>query len=124
MKSFTHSLLLLPLLFAILLIFPNGGAAASRKHGFVGGYGPIQDPDDAHIQALAKYAVRQHRKESGESLALTRVLGGQQQVVAGMNYRLVIGAAGWKGVEDLYLAVVYEKPWKNFRNLTAFELIV
>ncbi|CAA7399318.1 unnamed protein product [Spirodela intermedia] len=124
MRTLSHPLFLLPLLFSVLLIFPNGGAAASRKPPLSGAYEPIQDPEDAHIQALAKYAVRQHKKESGESLVLNRVLGGQQQVVAGMNYRLVIGAAGWSGVEELYLAVVYEKPWKTFRNLTVFEPIV
>ncbi|CAA7399317.1 unnamed protein product [Spirodela intermedia] len=123
MATHSQNILLLPLLVVILLVLPNGGAAASRKPAFLGSYEPIENPQDAHIQALAKFAVRRHNKDSGETLVLTRVLGGQQQVVKGMNYRLVIGAEGYSGAEDLYLAVVYEMGWKNYRELTAFGLI-
>ncbi|CAA6662903.1 unnamed protein product [Spirodela intermedia] len=120
----THSQnALLLLLVAILLILPNGGAAASRNPRFLGSYEPIDDPEDAHIQALAKFAVRRHNKNSGDTLLLTRVLGGQQQVVMGMKYRLVIGAETDIGPEELYLAVVYEKVGKKSPDLTAFDVI-
>ncbi|CAA6662900.1 unnamed protein product [Spirodela intermedia] len=72
-----------------------------------------RQPDDPHIQALAMFAVRQHNKESGETLSLTR----------GSDYRLVIGADGNSGAEDLYLAVVYENAWMHYRDLTAFNII-
>ncbi|CAA7399319.1 unnamed protein product [Spirodela intermedia] len=123
MAIHSQNILLLTLLVNILLVFPNGGAAASRKPEFLGIYEPIEHPEDAHIQTLAKFAVRRHIKNSGEMLVLTRVLSGQQQVVKGMNYRLVIGAEGDSGAEDLYLAVVYETAWNNYRELTAYDLI-
>ncbi|CAA7399314.1 unnamed protein product [Spirodela intermedia] len=118
MATHSQNALLLPLLMTILLIFPNGGAAMIPAK-----YEPIDNPDDPHIQALAMFAVRQHNKESGETLSLTRVLGGQQLVMKGSDYRLVIGADGNSGAEDLYLAVVYENAWMHYRDLTAFNII-
>lgn len=124
MAAHSRNALLLPLLLATLLILPNGGAAASRDPRSQDKYEPIEDPGDAPIQDLAEFAVRRHNKDSGDRLVLTRVLGGQQQVVwKGTNYRLVIGAQGKRRTEELYLAVVYEKDWKKFPELAAFDII-
>ncbi|CAA7399315.1 unnamed protein product [Spirodela intermedia] len=124
MTTHSQNALLLPLLVAILLILPHGGTAASRKLGSQGNYEPIDEPQDAQIQDLAEFAVRRHNRDSGDRLVLTRVLGGQQEVVwKGVNYRLVIGAQGKGRAEDLYLAVVCEKDWKKFPDLAAFNLI-
>ncbi|XP_078437163.1 cysteine proteinase inhibitor 8-like [Wolffia australiana] len=123
MATSPRRFLCLTLLLGVLLALPNGGDASPRKPGIVGGYKPIPDAEDADIQDLAWYAVRQHRRETGERLTLTRVLGGQQQIAEGKNYRLVIGAAPRSGVESLYLAEVFES-WKNYRELKVFQLIV
>ncbi|XP_078437176.1 cysteine proteinase inhibitor 8-like [Wolffia australiana] len=116
-----------PLMVAVALIsLASASEALSPPRVRPGGFGPITDPKEPHIQGLALYAIRAKRRETGEALTLTRVLGGQQQVVTGMNYRLVIGAAPSLNmtVESLYLARVYEKSWENYRNLDNFELIV
>ncbi|CAA7399320.1 unnamed protein product [Spirodela intermedia] len=124
MGTHSQNALLLPLLVAFLLILPNGGAAASGNPRSRVKYEPIVDPEDSPIRDLAEFAVRRHNKDSGDSLVLTRVLGGQQQPVwKGANYRLVIGAEVDSGAEDLYLAVVYQKPGKRFLDLAAFNLI-
>ncbi|XP_078436606.1 cysteine proteinase inhibitor 8-like [Wolffia australiana] len=105
----------------VALILAKSGEAAPPGGLVAGGYVPIPDPGNAEIQEVAKFAAEQM------GVTLTRVLGGQQQVVAGMNYRLVIGAVRSSGVirtENLFLAVVYDKPWENFRRLTASRLIV
>ncbi|XP_078436615.1 cysteine proteinase inhibitor 6-like [Wolffia australiana] len=116
-------LLFLTLLLAVLLALSNGGEASPPNPDMVRGFEPIPDPEDAEIQNLAKFAVRQHRIETGERLSLTRVLGGQQHITRTKNYRLVIGAAPFNGVESLYLAKVSE-AWKNHLELKGFDLIV
>lgn len=107
-------LLLLPLLLATTV------SAATVGRPLVGGWTAIADPNDPHVQGLGKYAVDEHNSQAGTSLVFVRVVSGQTQVVSGANYRLVI-TANDAGVARLYEAVVWEKPWENFRQLTSFQ---
>ncbi|KAK9681435.1 hypothetical protein RND81_10G001900 [Saponaria officinalis] len=88
----------------------------------VGNYRPIKDVSEPHVQEIGKYAVTKHNQLDGTKLQFVRIVRGESQVVAGTNYRLQISAkdsAAGGGVSD-YQAVVYERPWDNYRNLTSF----
>ncbi|KAH7653767.1 cystatin-C protein [Dioscorea alata] len=88
--------------------------------GIPGGWSPIKDIKDPHIQELGKYAVTEHNKEAKAALEFQQVVSGETQVVAGMNYKLIISAKDASQVSN-YQAVVWEKSWLNFRQLTSFK---
>ncbi len=54
-----------------------------------GGYGPCEDPQGPHVKEIAEWAVEKYN-EQGHDLTLIRVLKCESQVVAGVNYRLVL----------------------------------
>ncbi|XP_052208047.1 cysteine proteinase inhibitor 1-like [Diospyros lotus] len=86
----------------------------------VGGWQPIQDLSSPEVQDLAKFAIAEDNKAAGAKLEFQSVVRGEQQVVAGMNYRLVIAALDG-GVSGNYEAVIWVKDWEKFRNLTSFK---
>ncbi|XP_020221522.1 cysteine proteinase inhibitor 5 [Cajanus cajan] len=109
--GYHHSLLFLSLLLVV--------AAARRPEAVVGGWSPIKDLKEPHVAEIANYAVGEYDKRSGAKLKLVKVVKGETQVVAGTNYRLVLAAKDGSATAN-YEAVVYEKPWLRFRNLTSF----
>ncbi|XP_052146862.1 cysteine proteinase inhibitor 8 [Oryza glaberrima] len=116
----------IPLLLALLLAVSAAAAAAqvggNRGHGpLVGGWSPITDVGDPHIQELGGWAVERHASLSSDGLRFRRVTSGEQQVVSGMNYRLVVSASDPAGATASYVAVVYEQSWTNTRQLTSFK---
>ncbi|KAM0907884.1 hypothetical protein ACQ4PT_015855 [Festuca glaucescens] len=110
-------LLLLALLAATLAVT----AALGGRGRIVGGWGPIGDVTDPHIQELGGWAVTQHAKLAGDRLQFRRVTRGEQQVVSGKNYRLFVDAVDGTGKSAPYVAVVYEQSWTRTRRLTSFK---
>ncbi|KAK7303382.1 hypothetical protein RJT34_14286 [Clitoria ternatea] len=102
-------------LFLSLLVL-RGVESASKP----GGWSPIKDLKDPHVVEIANYAVSEYDKRSGANLKLVKVVKGETQVVAGANYRLVLKVSGGSATDN-YEAVVWEKPWLHFRNLTSFK---
>ncbi|XP_012090836.2 cysteine proteinase inhibitor 5 [Jatropha curcas] len=117
----------------LCLLFVVSGAAAAAR---LGGWQPIKNLNDPHVVEIANYAVGEYNKRStanlklnyavGEynkrstaNLKLEKVVKGETQVVAGTNYRLVLEVNG--GASKDYEAVVWEKTWENFKNLTSFK---
>ncbi|KAL9256588.1 Cysteine proteinase inhibitor 1-like protein [Drosera capensis] len=87
----------------------------------VGGYNPISRLNDPSITDIAVFAVTEHNRIEHSNLKFLKVVKGEQQVVAGMNYRLVIVAEEEEGGEGgKYEAVVYVRPWEHLRSLTSF----
>lgn len=111
-----HRVVILALLFLSLSAF----SAAQKKEGMVGGWTPIKDLRDRHVAEIAEFAVTEYDKQSGSKLELVKVLKGETQVVAGTSYRLVLAAKDGS-VTNNYEALVWEKPWLHFRNLTSFK---
>ncbi|XP_037483736.1 cysteine proteinase inhibitor 8-like [Triticum dicoccoides] len=111
--------LLLALLAAALAAAP--AAALGGRGARVGGWGPIPDVTDAHIQELGGWAVEQHARLASDGLRFRRVTRGEQQVVSGMNYRLFVDAADGSGKSAPYVAEVYEQSWTKTRQLTSFK---
>ncbi|GAB4826495.1 hypothetical protein Ancab_033391 [Ancistrocladus abbreviatus] len=105
----------------LLLYFTVSGVCAGRA-AVVGTYRPIKDLNDPHLIEIAMFAVAEHNKEEQMDLEYTKIVKGESQVVAGINYRLVIAA---KDSADLgnYEAVVYERTWEHYRSLTSFKKV-
>ncbi|CAN6289029.1 unnamed protein product [Urochloa humidicola] len=125
-------LLLLPLVVALaaaaFVAVPAraalGGGGGRRTGPLVGGWSAIQNVSDPHIQELGGWALgqAQEKRLAGAGLRFRRVVRGEQQVVAGMNYRLYVDAAEAGGrAAPPYVAVVFEQVWTNTRELTSFD---
>ncbi|KAE8724385.1 Cysteine proteinase inhibitor 5 [Hibiscus syriacus] len=110
------------LIFFLSLVFFPLIFSDARKANFTGGWSPIQNITDPHVSEIAEFAVGQYNNESKASLKLEKVLKGETQVVSGTNYRLVLKAKDG-AAEKTYEAVVWEKPWQNYKNLTSFDLV-
>uniref|UniRef100_A0A7N0USI5 Cystatin domain-containing protein n=1 Tax=Kalanchoe fedtschenkoi TaxID=63787 RepID=A0A7N0USI5_KALFE len=106
------------LLFTLIIFCSVTSSPASQ----VGGWEPIKNVDDPEIQALAKFALTQHNKLRGVSLQFGRILQGVQQVVSGMNYKLILAATSG-GKPGKYEAVVWVQPWQNVKKLTSFRSV-
>ena len=74
---------------------------------FCGGWGPIKDVSDPHIQELGGWAVAEHARLANDGLRFGEGTGGEQQVVEGMNYKLVLDATDANGAVAAYEAFVY-----------------
>jgi cystatin-C len=111
-------LLLLALLAATIVAVT---ATALGDGEIVGGWFPIPDVTDQHIQELGGWAVTQHAKLASDRLQFRRVTRGEEQVVSGMNYRLFVEAVDGAGSSAPYVAEVYEQSWTRTRELTSFK---
>ncbi|KAL1214016.1 Cysteine proteinase inhibitor 5 [Cardamine amara subsp. amara] len=105
------------LLLSLVVLLPLYASAAAR----VGGWSPISDVKDPHVVEIGEYAVSQYNYRSKAGLKFETVVRGETQVVAGTNYRLTVAANDGGGASKNYEAIVWEKPWMKFRNLTSFE---
>ena len=89
----------------------------------VGDYRPCENSDGEHAKDVAQWAVTEynikHRPE-GHYLYLVRVLKCESQVVAGTNWRLGLKCKDENNIEVNCEAVVWEKRWENFKQLTFF----
>ena len=108
------------LLLSLVAVAATTASAALGGGGRVGGYSPIENLNDQHLVEIAQFAVDQYNKQNGAHLQLVKIVKAEQQVVSGMNYRLVIEAKDG-GAERNYQAIVYEKPWQKIRQLTSFK---
>ncbi|ONK59770.1 uncharacterized protein A4U43_C08F10460 [Asparagus officinalis] len=112
----TLGLFLLPLLLAV-------SASAASVRYLAGGWTPIKNLNDKHVIDIANFAVSEYNNNANSlaKLALSKVLKGETQVVAGINYKLVIETKSDKGVVRNYEVIVWEKEWEKFRQLTSFK---
>ncbi|KAK9089823.1 hypothetical protein Scep_028905 [Stephania cephalantha] len=88
-----------------------------------GGYIPA-DPNDPHIVDTGRYAVDEYNKRTHMDLKFVNVIKAETQVVSGVNYRLVITARNKNDQVQPYVAVVLERAWESYRNLTNFNPLV
>ncbi|KAI3740451.1 hypothetical protein L2E82_30880 [Cichorium intybus] len=93
---------------------------ALRGGPVTGGWSPIRNVTEPGVVDIGKFAVDEHNKNDHASLKFKKVVKGESQVVAGMNYKLTITAAD-DSVENKYVAVVWDKPWEKFRQLVSFK---
>nr|CAB3500386.1 unnamed protein product [Digitaria exilis] len=87
-----------------------------------GGWSPIKDVSDPYIQELGAWAVSEYLKQGHVGgLQYGQVLSGEQQVVSGMNYKLVLDAMDTTATTaNKYKAFVFDQ-WTKTRELKSFE---
>ncbi|TVU47992.1 hypothetical protein EJB05_07611, partial [Eragrostis curvula] len=83
-----------------------------------GGFQPINNVNDPHIQELGAWAVSVHNRQANAGLEFKRVIGGQYQIVSGTRYHFIIDASNPDGK---YMADVGEQEWTNTRVLFSFN---
>lgn len=83
----------------------------------VGGYSTVSVSDPG-VNSAAQFAVSAQEDATGDIIQLQQVITAEQQVVAGMNYRLKIGVVenGRSGTADV---VVYRDPQGSY-SLTSW----
>ncbi|KAJ4843682.1 hypothetical protein Tsubulata_016594 [Turnera subulata] len=106
------------LLLLLLCLLSAAAAALTAEAALVGGWKPIKDLKDPHVIEIAEFAVGEYSRQAHAQLKLDKVLKGETQVVSGVNYRLVLAV---KEGSKRYEAVVWEKSWANYKNLTSFK---
>ncbi|CAL4931814.1 unnamed protein product [Urochloa decumbens] len=121
MKSIISSALFVAAAVIALCSVAPAAAAARVAPQIVGGWKPIKDASDPHIQELGGWAVAEHVKKANDGLRFGKVVSGEEQVVSGMNYKLVIEATNGDGKSGTYGAAVYEQEWTKTRQLLSFE---
>lgn len=120
MKSRSAPLILV-LVLSMVVAATAAGRVRSRRVSLNGDdWTPIPNVKDPHVQEMGNFAVAEYNKQTGESLKFKGVVSGEMQLVAGMNYRLILMAKNG-GLIAEYEVVVYECPWENLKELTSFE---
>ncbi|KAJ4835801.1 hypothetical protein Tsubulata_029235, partial [Turnera subulata] len=110
------------LILLLLCLLSAAAAALTAEAALVGGWKPIKDLKDPHVIEIAEFAVGEYGRQAHAQLKLDKVLKGETQVVSGVNYRLVLAVKQEEGAgSKRYEAIVWEKPWANFKNLTSFK---
>lgn len=121
METQSHVLILLLFISSLvstLAIAPSPSPRIGAE--LVGGYQPIKDVKDPRVQEVAKFAVTEHNRQAKTNLMFDSVIKGEYQVVAGINYRLVIAAKNGMAVNN-YSAEVYDKIYEGSIKLVSFK---
>lgn len=93
-------------------------APAAKAEAIAGGYSPATVTNET-VQAAAAAAIAAQAKTlpaqkegTAAKLELVKILAAEQQVVAGMNYRLTLRVK-WDGKEKTAEAVVWWQAWRK-----------
>ncbi|CAM0949318.1 unnamed protein product [Alopecurus aequalis] len=97
-------------------------AAAITATAIPGGWSKI-NITEPHIQELGKWAVMEHNKVGNDNLRFQKVVSGENQIVNGVNYRLVIDALRLDASYGTYMSVLFEEDSSNpnTRKLISFN---
>ncbi|GAU38154.1 hypothetical protein TSUD_263780 [Trifolium subterraneum] len=92
----------------------------AKNQALPGGYTPIKNINDPYVIEIAQFAVTEYNKR-GHKLHFNKVISGESQVVAGINYRLKLSAYDSSPERSSpFVAIVYDSP-QHIRNLTSFS---
>jgi Aspartic acid proteinase inhibitor/Sporulation and spore germination len=116
---FVYALLLLT---ACCFVFSKGAAArAARQDGpIAGGYSDASVNDPEVIRA-ARFAVREESRRTGRRVTLVAVRRAEKQVVAGLNFRLLLSVRAEGTARDAR-AVVYQNL-QNAYSLSSWDSV-
>ena len=100
----------------IAMLLASGGTESLSREPMPGGYSAAPVTNE-QVVAAADFAVKAQEKAMQKSapsakLALVRIVSAQQQVVAGMNYRLRLSVKA-DGAEKEAEAVVWWQAWRK-----------
>lgn len=95
------------------------GTAATPP--IAGGYADasVASPE---VSAAAQYAVKAHSESTHKAHRLKRIVSAEQQVVAGMNYKLCLLVGEGRGLRHShYISAVVYRNLKNEMRLTSWD---
>lgn len=105
-----RSALVLALLLGVFAV-----AANAQTEPMAGGYKAIST-GSATARSAAAVAIKKHSStHAKDEVSLVKIVKAEQQVVAGMNYRLCLSVIDRKGVRRTVTAVVWAPPGKKMR---------
>ncbi len=110
------------LYYSLAIIFVCGASAATSRVSaqvMTGAYGDAS-ASTKEVKRAAKFAVQQRTLRTGNTVMLVKVVKAESQVVAGMNYRLVLRVADRRGQRRTATAVVFQSL-KNQLSLTSWK---
>nr|WFP52517.1 cystatin [Aristotelia chilensis] len=99
------------------------GAISAWKDQMPGGWTLIKDVSKPHVKEIGEFAVDEYNKRSKAALKFKTVICGWTQVVSGINYKLIVEAKDGADT-NYYEAVVWEKAWQKFKELTSFKVVI
>ncbi|XP_031502909.1 cysteine proteinase inhibitor A-like [Nymphaea colorata] len=114
------------LTYLMLLVFhPDTTTAMDTPGGISDSGSDGDDPThDVEIIQLAIFAVEQFCQQTPAApIKFSRVVSARTQVVEGIIYYLVIEAVDNKGEIEQFEAMIWVKPWENFRQIVEFKQI-
>lgn len=114
------SLRVLTVLVALGIAFGCVIAGLAQTRPIVGGY-KVVATDDAEVVAAAEFAVGEQAKQQESTIELRSIEQAEQQVVAGMNYRLCLRVGIDGDSEDKDVKVVVFKSLKKEYSLKSWE---
>lgn len=89
----------------------------------LGGHKDVEDHEnDARVQEVAQFAVQQIGEKTGKKLDLVKISSAKKQVVAGLNYVLVLETTA-DGTKETHEAHVYEPLGDQPMKLTASKKV-
>src|SRR5688500_2991795 len=74
---------------ALLILGANIAAPRAQERPIAGGYGE-RPTNDRSVTAAAAFAVRERGRQTRRRITLLSITSAESQVVAGVNYRLVM----------------------------------
>ena len=118
MPALPFSAVLKLLTVTVLLLVAPSVSIAAEEPPLAGGY--AQAVVNAEITDVAKAATRMQAEKEQKTLRLIKVIKAEQQVVAGLNYRLALEVQSGKGSVRQAIAVVY-RNLKGELSLTSWD---
>lgn len=96
----------------------DDGEAADERPALAGGWGE-GDANGEGPREAAAFAVQEQSRVSGDTIVLVSIASVSQQVVSGINYRLVLNITR-NGTAEQANAEVYSQPWTSTTRLTGW----
>jgi hypothetical protein len=106
------------LIFLTLLLAIFGLGAQAAKGQMAGGYNPAKK-NDPQVRAAAKYAVAAENQKIRPGVLFILIAKAEQQVVAGMNYKMCLKVRNGKRVR--YATAVVYRNLKGKHSLTSWD---
>lgn len=88
----------------------------------LGGHKNVDHENDARMQEVAQFAVKQIGEKAGKKLDLVKIKSAQKQVVAGLNYVVVVETTA-EGNKETYEVKVYEPLGNQPLQLTSHKQV-
>lgn len=103
---------------AFVILWAAAPSTRAQEMPVAGGYRE-RPTGDRGVAAAAAFAVRERTRRTGRRVTLVAVRRAETQVVAGLNYRLLLGVR--EGRESLDVAAVVHQNLRRRFSLTSWE---